>query len=210
MTLLLRHMRLSDIQDIIAIERRSFSTPWPARSYAYEIAESPYSYMTVLQRVNAESTESGRGVPGFLKNIMRTAPSQGAILGYGGLWKIMDEAHISTIASHPDARGSGYGELLLAAMVRKSIELEARYVVLEVRVSNTVAQNLYKKYGFEIYATKPRYYQDDGEDAFDMRLDIAKQAVVERVASLWGTLRERFAFTDSYTETERPRSGDRD
>jgi ribosomal-protein-alanine N-acetyltransferase len=90
------------------------------------------------------------------------------IVGYGGLWLTVDDAHITTIAVDPPHRGFGVGELLLNGLIDSAYELKARMLTLEVRVSNTVAQRLYIKYGFQPAGTRPRYYTDNGEDALIM------------------------------------------
>ncbi len=126
-------------------------------------------------------------------------------MGYGGLWNITDEAHISTIATNPDFRGQGYGELLLAAMVRRSVTLKSSYIVLEVRVSNSVAKNLYEKYEFKTVDVKRKYYRSDGEDAYDMRLDLEDKGMLSRFYERYAILHSRFAFNDHYTDTAPPR-----
>jgi ribosomal-protein-alanine N-acetyltransferase len=126
------------------------------------------------------------------------------VLGYGGLWNIVDEAHISTIATHPDYRGRGWGEVLLAAMIRKSMLLQAAYIVLEVRVSNKAAQNLYHKYEFIISGVKTRYYQNNGEDAFDMRLDLLRDGYQAMFEQRYADLLARHEFVDQYTQTPHP------
>ena len=83
---------------------------------------------------------------------------------------MVDEAHISTIASDAKWRGHGVGELMLLAMIDRSIELGAHELTLEVRVSNAVAQNLYRKYGFAVVGRRPGYYRDNNEDADLMTL----------------------------------------
>src|SRR5205823_14215141 len=94
-----------------------------------------------------------------------------SIVGYAGIWVMTDEAHVTTIASHPDFRGRGIGELLLVALIRRGIEVGARWTTLEVRASNTVAQNLYRKYTFKEMGVRRRYYSDNGEDALVMWTD---------------------------------------
>jgi [ribosomal protein S18]-alanine N-acetyltransferase len=203
MPLELRYMRVSDLHDVIKIEGRAFATPWPLHSYVFEIKESTHSFMAVLHEV-AESAPTDSSIRRLIRNFTGSWESTGRILGYGGLWNIMEEAHISTVASHPDERGKRYGEVILAAMVRKSIKLHAEYIVLEVRKRNVVAQSLYHKYNFQISGEKSNYYQD-GEDAYDMRLNLTDAAVIARFNTLWVQLRERVAFADYYTDTLHPR-----
>jgi ribosomal-protein-alanine N-acetyltransferase len=81
---------------------------------------------------------------------------------------MVDESHVTTIATHPDYRGRGVGELLLSSLIDVSYEIGARVVTLEVRVSNSIAQNLYRKYGFREAGIRKRYYSDNHEDALIM------------------------------------------
>ena len=171
MKLTMRYMSLPDIPEVTAIDQVSFDPAWSARSYVYEVSESNYSHMVVLEQSADEKPTPGwrRLVPPFSSN---GSDAESQIVGYGGLWHIVDESHISTIATHPQYRGRGWGEILLAGMIQRSITLKASYIVLEVRVSNVVAQRLYEKYAFETLAVKPKYYHNNGEDAYDMRLNL--------------------------------------
>jgi ribosomal-protein-alanine N-acetyltransferase len=93
------------------------------------------------------------------------------LIGYGGIWFAVDEAHITTIAVSPRYRGRGIGELLLNGLIDHAFDGGATMLTLEVRMSNTVAQNLYRKYGFQAAGTRKRYYTDNGEDALIMWTD---------------------------------------
>lgn len=195
--LLLRYMLPGDIAQVVAIDNQSFDPPWSPRSYNYEISESSYSHMVVLTDGQEQQPVTGwRRWLGGLNH----AHGDGTILGYGGLWHITDEGHISTIATHPDYRGRGYGEILLAAMIHRAITLESSYIVLEVRVGNEIAQNLYRKYEFEIVGTKANYYRSDNEDAYDMRLDLSDHALVARFYERYAALRQKTALIDEYSE----------
>ncbi|MAS37933.1 MAG: ribosomal-protein-alanine N-acetyltransferase [Anaerolineaceae bacterium] len=196
----LRYMRTGDIPQVVAIDNQSFNPPWSARSYAYEVSESSYSHMVVLEDTNGASP-----VNGLRRFLQPWARPGGMIVGYGGLWYIAGEGHISTIAAHPDYRGQGYGEILLAAMVRRAITLQAEYIVLEVRVSNFVAQNLYEKYEFQIVGTKPNYYRADNEDAYDMRLDLADEAMIARFDQRFAEVCAQQQFIDQYTDLPSPK-----
>lgn len=197
LSLHLRYMTSQDIPDVVEIDRQSFDMPWSARSYSFEVSESNYSHMVVLE--TRFQPERGR-----VSRLLRRNPHPGAsaaIGAYGGLWFIAGEAHISTIASTPLQRGRGWGELALAAMVRRSITLRASHVVLEVRLSNLVAQKLYLKYGFETVGVKPHYYSNNGEDAYDMRLELqGNPAYTAQFDQRWASLQARHRFTDHYTE----------
>ena len=90
------------------------------------------------------------------------------VVGFAGMWMFVDEAHVSTIASHVNWRGYGIGELLLLTLLREAQRRNAIFATLEVRVTNVVAQNLYKKYDFVEVGRRKRYYRDNGEDALIM------------------------------------------
>lgn len=201
--MILRPMHLKDVPRVVEIDRMSFSAPWSAQSYTYEVAESTYSHMVVLEM---QKQVPAQGWKKLVRNMSgQSAPTvtQAQVIAYGGLWNIAGEAHISTIASHPDERGNGYGEVVLASMVKKAITLQAEYIVLEVRVSNTVAQKLYEKYEFTIEDTKQNYYRDNQEDAYDMRLDLENPDLVKRSLSRFDDLQSKHAFDDHFTHITR-------
>ncbi len=116
------------------------------------------------------------------------------VVGFAGIWLMVDESHITTLAVDPDWRGCRLGELLLLALIERSIELGANLMTLEVRVSNGIAQRLYEKYDFYSNGIRSRYYSDNGEDAlvmwseelespaFRRQLDENKRALGERIA----------------------------
>lgn len=254
MTLILRLMTPGDIPQVVAIDQQAFSTPWSARTYAYEVSESQNSHMLVVdyqpdapgsngqsngqhrsdrndrvgnglnqveqtipqrrlphQEHAERHTERRAAIPnqphprGWWQRLrpLTPPPQTHQLVSYGGLWRMLDEAHISTIASHPEYRGQGYGEIALVAMMRRSAQIGAGYIVLEVRVSNTVAQNLYRKHGFKLHATKTRYYRDNNEDAFDMRLELSPAARRE-IEQRFEALRQRHHLIDGYTQTSPP------
>lgn len=200
MTLTLRYMLTPDIPTVVVIDRMSFEPAWSARSYAHEINESNYSHMCVLEQTREVKPN------GFRRLLRASAPSmETEIVGYGGLWNIADEAHISTIATHPQYRGRGWGELMLAGMIRKALVLRTSYVVLEVRVSNVIAQNLYHKYGFKIVDTKAHYYSNNGEDAYDMRLYLTgegSETMIAQFNARFTSLVQRVGLIDAYTEAQ--------
>ena len=138
---------MDDVRAVLEIDRLSFPIPWSENTYRYELLENQSSYLNVMEiQFNGENR----------------------IIGYIGFWYIVDEAHISTIAVHPDFREMGIGELLLRCVLKQASELKARLITLEVRVSNQTAMNLYRKYQFENVGNRPRYYRDNNEDALLM------------------------------------------
>ena len=211
MSLNLRYMRLADIRQVAAIDVICFEPPWPYESYSFEITESDVSHMVVLEHLSDAALpipERRQSLRSRLRDRLRgnspALTSTGEILGYGGLWKIEGEAHISTIAIHPANRGLGYGEILLAGMFGKAVQLNAEFIVLEVRVSNAVAQALYRKYGFNRVARKKNYYRADNEDAWDMRVSLDRDTR-HRFGRLYEKLRRQHGFSDDYRRSPRPR-----
>lgn len=170
-------MRETDVARVQEIERQSFTTPWSAATYLREL-RSPEQCRYIVARASKgpprhydQSSSSRRTwlasvLPGLFGP--PPEPSPYPVVGYGGVWLTVDEGHITTIASAPEARGRGIGELLLNGLIDAARELGAQVLTLEVRVSNTVAQNLYLKYGFEAKGTRRRYYTDNNEDALIM------------------------------------------
>ncbi|MBL8163899.1 MAG: ribosomal protein S18-alanine N-acetyltransferase [Anaerolineae bacterium] len=198
--LTLRYMTLADVPQVTAIDRLSFDLPWSERSYAYEINESEHSFMVVLEASRELPIAGWRRLLG-LNGGTRI---ERRIVGYGGLWNIGPEAHISTIAVHPQARGRGWGEVLLLAMMRRALALRAVEVVLEVRVSNERAQNLYRKHHFRTVGVKQGYYRNNDEDAYDMRLNIENAAARQQIEASYQALYEQHGFHDSYTRHKPP------
>jgi [ribosomal protein S18]-alanine N-acetyltransferase len=201
MSLTLRYMRLYDVSEVAVIDQLSFDPPWSARSYQFEVSESTYSYMEVLEYAVDRPKSGWRKIVPALNG----AGSDKQVAGYGGLWNIVDEAHISTIAVHPDFRGRGWGEILLAGMVRRAITLNANYVVLEVRVTNVAAQKLYLKYGFQTVATKPKYYHSNNEDAYEMHLNLENRYYRAHFEERYAKLIEKHELVDQYSDTAPPR-----
>lgn len=136
-------MGVNDIAQVMPIEELVFPSPWPAHAYEYELTKNPLAHCFKLEH-------------------------EGKLIGYGCLWLIVDEAHISTLAIVPPLRGRGLGELVLLRLIHEAINLKAAMATLEVRVSNGPAQGLYSKYGFEVVGRRKRYYQDNFEDALIM------------------------------------------
>ena len=172
-------MTMADIPRVVEIERLSYSSPWPPSAYRKEIQENPLAYYIVARDTqlavpapaHAPAEVSRRGFPLSLlpgRSGTTMNPQFASIIGFAGLWLMVDEAHVTTIAVHPDYRHHGIGELMLSSLIEHANDIGARVVTLEVRVTNDVAQNLYRKYGFEGMGIRKRYYSDNDEDALIM------------------------------------------
>jgi ribosomal-protein-alanine N-acetyltransferase len=136
-------MRLEDLDEVERIEQASFSTPWPPNAYRSELMTNRLATYLV-------------------------ARIEDRIVAYGGMWLMVDEAHITTFAVHPAWRRQRIGERLLLAFLDLARDRHAREATLEVRLSNLAARRLYEKYGFRPVGLRPRYYSDNNEDALIM------------------------------------------
>jgi ribosomal-protein-alanine N-acetyltransferase len=172
----LRPMTPADIPQVVEIERAAFSTTWPPATYRRELERGNLScYLVVVERRPAPAA-GGPPAGGRLTRLARRlglvepAPSPPAerIVGFLGMWLMVDEAHIVTVAVREETRRRGVGELLLAEALAVARARGADTVTLECRVSNTAAQALYEKYGFRRAGIRKRYYTDNGEDAVIM------------------------------------------
>jgi ribosomal-protein-alanine N-acetyltransferase len=177
--LLIEPMSLDDLEAVHQIELVSFRAPWPPNAYRSEL-------------------ESNR-----LANYL-VARAEGEIVAYGGMWLMVDEAHITTFAVHPAWRRQGIGERLLLAFIDTAVARHAREATLEVRLSNIAARRLYEKYGFRPVGLRSRYYSDDGEDALIMTTEpLADGAFRERIARLRAALDAAPAPTGPVDDTGR-------
>jgi ribosomal-protein-alanine N-acetyltransferase len=136
----------ADIPAVHAIESASFPTPWP-----------PYAF-----RQELETNRMARYL------VVRAGDR---VVAYGGIWLMVDEAHITTFAVLPAYRRRGLGGLLLSELMALAADLGAAVMTLEVRLSNTGARQLYQRFGFRPVGVRPRYYTDNGEDALIMTTD---------------------------------------
>ena len=151
----IRPMQEKDIDAVMTIDRASFSLPWSANAYHYELNENPRSLLWI-----AETFHRGSMLPD-------SAP---LVIGMIVVWMILDEAHIATIAVHPDFRGMGIGRSMLIVALREAIRQGATLATLEVRASNLTAQNLYRSFQFQTVGERHHYYLDNNEDALIMSI----------------------------------------
>ncbi len=141
----LRDMRVEDIPRVMEIERECFATPWHESAYLTELSNRSAYYVVACW--------------------------DSRIVGYAGMWVIMDEAHITTLGVDRTARRHKVGEQLLVALLDEAMSRGAKRATLEVRQSNEAAQNLYRKYDFAPAALRRGYYSDNHENALVMWID---------------------------------------
>ncbi|NPV73909.1 MAG: ribosomal protein S18-alanine N-acetyltransferase [Pelotomaculum sp.] len=136
-------MRLEHLDQVVEIENFSFPSPWSRSAFAYEILQNRFACYLV-------------------------AVAGGTVVGYGGMWLILDEAHITNVAVHPEYRKNNIGRTLMLEMMRRAALMGAVRMTLEVRPSNAAARRLYASLGFEVKGIRRRYYTDTNEDAIIM------------------------------------------
>jgi ribosomal-protein-alanine N-acetyltransferase len=145
--LVFRLMKLADIPEILIIEREAFTMPWTEEAFRNELTHNHFANYMVMELA-------------------------GHIIGYAGMWAIVDEAHVTNIALLEAYRGRKWGDRLLDELMKTAAYLGMKSITLEVRVSNEVAQNLYRKKGFRSAGTRKGYYSDNREDALIMWADL--------------------------------------
>lgn len=188
-------MTLADVPAVAVLEKTVFSLPWSRYAFEYEVQHNPMAHFLVLRlRETAVARQESHTHPRIeVAGTAPVGPSRHPLLGYGGFWLAIDEAHICTLAVHPNWRGRGLGELLLVHLLDRATEVNAAVVTLEVRASNLLAQELYGKYGFLRIGLHKGYYSDNGEDAVIMAAEHISSAAFqgqlqELKSSLWQKL----------------------
>ncbi|MPZ53197.1 MAG: ribosomal-protein-alanine N-acetyltransferase [Acidimicrobiia bacterium] len=157
----IRPFVVGDIERVHEIETAVYPTPWSTRVFQDELSAPGRTYLV--------------------------GESDGRVIGFGGLMVISDEAHITTVAVDPDARGAGVGKCLMLRLAEAAIDMGGSSLTLEVRVSNEAARRLYGRFGMAPVGLRKRYYGD--EDALIMWVhDIDGEDYRERLDELWGEL----------------------
>lgn len=193
----LRPMRREDITGVLDIDRVSFPIPWSEKTYQFEIDNRDTSHLVVIERQDGVHAPLPALQSLFQRLLGNTTP--GTLVGYGGCWLIAGEAHISTIAVHSQFRGQGLGELLLAAMLQRTMTLGADYSVLEVRESNLTAQALYEKYEYVVIGRRKAYYRDNNEDALLMEVRPLNDVYRKRFDARMEVLHQRINVQDRFS-----------
>ncbi|MDN3019400.1 ribosomal protein S18-alanine N-acetyltransferase [Neobacillus drentensis] len=142
-----RYMREEDIDQVLAVEQASFTVPWSREAFYNELHNNKFAVYIVLEEDNK-------------------------IIGYCGTWIVIDEAHVTNVAILPESRGRKLGETMMRKLMSVSREMGAKSMTLEVRVTNHVAQSLYRKLGFQNGGIRKNYYSDNQEDALVMWVNL--------------------------------------
>lgn len=144
-------MRLSDLDDVMEIERLSFRAPWSRQIFIEEL-DRDWAYVDVVRE--------------------RLGPGKSQVRAFSNYWLVRDEVHILNIASHPGERRKGHASRLLQHIIEFARRHACRYITLEVRRSNHGAIKLYRSFGFRAVGIRPNYYVEDHEDAIVMLLEL--------------------------------------
>ena len=157
-------MTVADVDAVQEVERASFPVPWPASAFRHELTQNRNARYIVAR-------EGGR------------------VVGYAGIWLMVDEAHITTFAVHPDRRRMRIGERMLLRLFDLARTMSAEWLTLEVRASNIAAQRLYEKFGFRPAGVRRRYYSDNSEDAIIMWTErLRERSLRDRIEKLRSAL----------------------
>ncbi|HUY74547.1 MAG TPA: ribosomal protein S18-alanine N-acetyltransferase [Candidatus Dormibacteraeota bacterium] len=154
-------MRESDVNTVQEIEREIFATPWPRNAYYRELASRSSAHYVVLRQEGLDTRPPE----------VRSSDFDPTIVGYGGMWRMYDEAHVTTIGVRHDLHHHGYGRILFAGLVQAAYDMGAKWVTLEVRTTNDNAMRMYEGFGFKVIGRRKGYYTDNGEDAIVMWSD---------------------------------------
>lgn len=167
---LLMRLRPSDIAEVQVIEAASFETGWAPTAFQRELDSNPLARYLVVRE-----------------------PGSGDLAGFAGLWLLVDEAHVVTVAIKPSLRRAGYGRLLVHGLIELARAEEMANATLECRESNEAARSLYRDYGFYEVGSRPKYYADNNEDAVIMTTEALEsaayqarlQALAKKLEAMW-------------------------
>lgn len=151
--MVLRRMMLQDVEQVLRVEQRCFTAPWSRQAFVTELVDNRLAQYLVLEH-------------------------EGVVVGYIGVWLVIDEGHITNVAVDPDYRGQHLGEYLMRSAMANCAAQGMQRITLEVRATNAVAQNLYTKLGFVAVGKRRGYYTDNNEDAVIMWADLVGGAGV--------------------------------
>ncbi len=181
---IVRPMKTDDTDQVLEVERDAFPTLWPPTPFKREMKNKLARYIVAVDedRVRPESASDGvgAGLLGWVRDLRRLlvdanreTSSRDAqfVVGYLGIWSMVDDAHIVAVGVRGPYRRLGVGELMMIRSIEIAREWGSRSLTLEVRVSNFAAQALYEKYGFKKVGVRKRYYNDNHEDAYVMTTD---------------------------------------
>lgn len=188
---LIRPMDKKDIRTVSKVERNAFPNLFPYTSFRSELSSPKACYLVVCRKIDGYGNARKNKTNNFAQNNIISAfrnwlmsdmriflgrkflcsNCRMDLAGFVGIWRMLNEAHIVSIAVKSEFRGCGLGELLIIGAIEQAMAMKIDVMTLEVRFSNLVAQNLYSKYGFNKVGVRKNYYSNDREDAVIMTTD---------------------------------------
>lgn len=145
--IVIKEMEVAHIDDVIKIEQASFSTSWSKQIFLNELQKNKYAHYFIVEQ-------------------------EDKVIGYAGMWIVKDNAQITNIAIYPEFRGRKYGEKLFRFLYQHAIYMGVVSLSLEVRKSNIIAQQMYRKFGLVPGGIRKGYYTDNKEDAIVMWVNL--------------------------------------
>ncbi|WP_042357631.1 ribosomal protein S18-alanine N-acetyltransferase [Bacillus rubiinfantis] len=142
-----RFMREEDIDEVLEVEHASFTLPWSREAFYNELHNNHFAVYIVLEHNHR-------------------------VIGYCGTWIVIDESHVTNVAILPEYRGKKLGDAMMRQLMALARERGAKTMTLEVRVTNHIAQSLYRKMGFQNGGIRKGYYSDNQEDALVMWVNL--------------------------------------
>ena len=204
----IRFMKKDDLSQVYQIDKEAFPTQWPPTNYRNELQNSLARYLVAFKKSSPEKDTksvglSGKGVFTRIKRFfgyhdtISEQHSEDIIVGFVGGWIMVDELHITEIATRASYQNQGIGHLMLIAIIETAYALKARIGTLEVRVSNVTAQRIYDKFGFVKVGFRKAYYNDNKEDAIIMTThNFSLPEYQERLARLKSELAKKLGVSE--------------
>ena len=185
----IKAVTFAEVDEVVALDRICLGGLWQKEAYGREI-DSDKSTLIALHLSDAATSAAYSTLASRYRSL---------IIGMGCLWSIVDEAHITLLAIHPDYRRQGLGQLLLFELLKDAIARKLAWATLEVNENNLAAVNLYQKYGFQIAGKRKNYYQPAGDDALVLWLkNIQQNDFKTKLAGWQQQLNKRLSINSYY------------
>ncbi|ARV59368.1 ribosomal-protein-alanine N-acetyltransferase [Nostocales cyanobacterium HT-58-2] len=160
-----KHLTPADLTSVLELDHACFGGLWTMDAYQRELDSPNSDLLGLFSSVSVVN-----------------------LLGIGCFWSILDEAHITILAVHPQYQRQGFGQVLLYSVLKTACDRGLERATLEVRASNSAAISLYKKFGFQIAGRRRRYYKDNNEDALILWLGDLQQPQFQKTLHDWCTI----------------------
>ncbi len=191
----LKPLTAEQLSAVVELDKLCFGELWTLDGYKREL-ESPNSDLLIMVRGQSSAIAQELSSCEFSASNNATFPPDNVetIVGLCCLWAILEEAHITILAVHPEYRGLGLGQAMLYALLKSAWERGLEWATLEVRTSNQAARSLYEKFGFEEVGRRRHYYKDTGEDALILwRGGLQKPEFKQTLSDWYFTASDRLA-----------------